>query len=207
MTQPDPKPDPRPDSRPDSRIEAFFTEAPLWQTELSALRDLLLGCGLAEIYKWRGPCYCFEGRNVAILWGFKDGCTLGFFKGVLLPDPEAILLPPGENSRAVRMVKFTDLAQITAATPTLVAYTKAAIALEQSGAKVTFAKEDLPYPEDLITALEQNPDLALAFDALTPGRRRGYLLHFNQAKTSATKQARIRKHTARILEGKGMNDR
>lgn len=191
----------------DPKIEAFFTEAPIWQAELVALRAVLLRCGLDEIYKWRGPVYCHAGGNVAILWGFKDGCTLGFFKGALLPDPEAILSAPGENSRAVRMVKFSDLAQISAATPTLIAYTKAAIALEQSGAKITFAKDDLPYPEELIAALDENPDLALAFDALTPGRRRGYLLHFNQPKAAATKTARIAKHTAHILQGKGMNDR
>lgn len=194
-------------THPDPKVEAFFSDAPIWQAELSALRTLLLGCGLTEIYKWRGPVYCFEGGNVAILWGFKDACTLGFFKGVLLPDPESILMLPGENSRAVRMVKFTDLAQITAATPTLIAYTQTAIALEKSGAKVTFAKDDLPYPDELILALDENPELALAFDALTPGRRRGYLLHFNQAKAAATKSARISKHTARILQGKGMNDR
>ena len=194
-------------STPDPKIEAFFSAAPIWQAELRALRAILLGCGLEEIFKWRGPCYCFEGGNVATLWGFKDACVLGYFKGVLLADPESILVPPGENSRAVRMAKFTDMAQIAAATATLTAYTEAAIALEKSGAKVTFAKDDLPYPEELIAALDQNPDLALAFDALTPGRRRGYLLHFNQAKASATKTARIEKHSARILDGKGMNDR
>ncbi len=192
---------------PDPKIEAFFDKAPVWQAELSALRAILLGCGLEEIFKWRGPCYCFEGGNVATLWGFKDACVLGFFKSVLLADPEAILVPPGENSRAVRMVKFTTLDQITTATATLTAYTEAAIALEKSGAKVTFAKDDLPYPEELIAALDENPDLALAFDALTPGRRRGYLLHFNQPKASATKSARIEKHSARILDGKGMHDR
>ncbi|WP_054004834.1 YdeI/OmpD-associated family protein [Cypionkella psychrotolerans] len=194
-------------THPDPKTEAFFEDAPIWQAELRALRAILLNCDLTEIFKWRGPCYCFEGGNVATLWGFKDACVLGYFKGVLLPDPAGILMPPGENSRAVRMVKFTALAQITAATATLTAYTEAAIALEKSGAKVTFAKDDLPYPEELITALDDNPDLALAFDALTPGRRRGYLLHFNQPKTSATKMARITKHTPRILEGKGMNDR
>ena len=200
MTHPDPK-------NPDPKVEAFFNEAPIWQAELQALRAILLNCGLEEIFKWRGPCYCFEGGNVATLWGFKDACVLGYFKGVLLADPAGILVPPGENSRSVRMVKFTDLAQITAATAILVKYTQAAIALEKSGEKVTFAKDDLPYPEELITSLDENPDLALAFDALTSGRRRGYLLHFNQAKTSATKRTRIEKHSARILAGKGMNDR
>ncbi|GLS87236.1 hypothetical protein GCM10010873_22100 [Cypionkella aquatica] len=191
----------------DPKITSFFDAAPIWQAELQALRAILLGCGLEEIYKWRGPCYCFEGGNVALLWGFKDAATLGFFKGVLLDDSAGILAAPGENSRAVRMVKFTDLAQIDQAKATLIAYIQAAVALEKSGAKITFAKDDLPYPDELIAALDDNPDLALAFDALTPGRRRGYLLHFNQPKASATKTARIAKHSARILDGKGMNDR
>ena len=194
-------------TNPDAKTEAFFSDAPVWQAELRALRAILLSCGLAEIFKWRSPCYCFKGGNVATLWGFKDACVLGFFKGVLLPDPEGMLMPPGENSRAVRMAKFTDLAQITAACATLTSYIEAAIALEKSGAKVTFSKDDLPYPEELVAALEDNPDLALAFDALTPGRKRGYLLHFNQPKASATKTARIEKHAVRILDGKGMNDR
>lgn len=191
----------------DARLAAFFDAAPIWRAELGALRAILLDCGLHETYKWRGPCYCHDGGNVALLWGFKDAATLGFFKGALLDDTAAMLQRPGENSRAVRMVKFTDLAQISAAAETLRAYIRAAIGLETSGARITFAKDDLPYPDELCAALAEDPDLAEAFDALTPGRRRGYLLHFQQAKASATKTARIHKHSARILQGKGLNDR
>ena len=191
----------------DARLAAFFDEPPIWRAELQALRALLLACGLQETYKWRGPCYTHDGGNVALLWGFKEAATLGFFKGVLLEDPAGILLAPGENSRAVRMVKCADLAQITAMAETLRSYIRAAITLETSGAKISYPKDDLPYPEELIVALEQDPDLAQAFDALTPGRKRGYLLHFNQPKASATKTTRIEKHRPRILQGKGMNDR
>jgi len=191
----------------DARLGAFFDAAPIWRAELQALRAILLACGLQETYKWRGPCYCHHGGNVALLWGFKEAATLGFFKGVLLEDPAGLLRAPGENSRAVRMATFTDLGQITAASATLTGYIQAAIALEASGAKIFYPKDDLPYPEELIAALDENPELAMAFDALTPGRRRGYLLHFNQPKASATKTARIDKHSARILAGKGMNDR
>ena len=133
--------------------------------------------------------------------------TLGFFKGVLLPDPKA---HPDATRRKLPRGADGEIHRSGAdhrRHPDADRYTQAAIALEKTGAKVTFAKDDLPYPEELILALDENPDLALAFDALTPGRRRGYLLHFNQPKASATKSARISKHTARILQGKGMNDR
>ncbi|MDZ4395237.1 YdeI/OmpD-associated family protein [Cypionkella sp.] len=194
-------------SNPDPKVEAFFNKPQAWQAEMAALRPILLGCGLTETFKWRGPCYCAEGGNIVILGGMKAACVLGFFKGVLLPDPTGLLVLPGENSRSARMAKFTSLAEITAATEPVKALIAAAIALEKSGAKVTFAKDDLSYPEELIAALEENPELAQAFDALTPGRKRGYLLHFNQPKGSATKTARIQKHSARILDGKGMHDR
>ena len=137
----------------------------------------------------------------------KAACVLGFFKGVLQPDPTGLLGLPSENSRSARMAKFTSLTDVTAAIEPLKALIAAAIALEKTGAKVTFGEDDLPSPDELIAALEDNPELALAFDALTPGRRRGYLLHFNQPKAPATKTARIEKHTARILDGRGMQDR
>lgn len=191
----------------DPRLDAFFAANQPWQAELSTLRALLLAAGLAEAFKWRGPCYTHLGGNVATLWGFKEACVIGFFKGALLADPEGILVPPGPNSRAVRMAKFTSLAAITAATPALQTTIQAAIAVEAAGLKIVFSKDDLAYPDELVTALDEDPDLALAFDALTPGRRRGYLLHFAQAKHSATRTARIAKYRPAILDGKGMNDR
>lgn len=190
-----------------SKLEAFFAEPGRWQAELAALRAILLDCGLAEVFKWSSPCYTIDGGNVALLWGFKDSATLGFFKGVLLSDPQGMLVAPGENSRSSRVLRFTSVEEIANREPVIRAYVREAVELEMAGARVELPKDDLSYPEELITVLEADPDLQLAFDALTPGRRRGYVLHFSQPKQSATRQSRIAKSRDRILAGKGMHDR
>ncbi|MBU3028663.1 YdeI/OmpD-associated family protein [Paracoccus marinaquae] len=194
---------PRTDRDPD----AFFAGLTLWRDELRALRAILRDLPLTEEFKWSAPVYTHGGANVAILWGFRDRATLGFFKGVLLGDPWAILEAPGENSRSSRIVNFTSLAQIEAAAPTLRAYLAEAIRNETEGRKVEFPKDDLPPPAELLARLEADPDLRAAFAALTPGRRRGWLLHFTTAKQPKTRLARIDKATPRILAGKGMHDR
>lgn len=189
------------------KIDAFFSEQERWREELLALRKILLDCGLVETFKWSSPCYTVDDGNVALLWGFKDAATLGFFKGVLLKDPEKILIAPGENSRSSRILRFTDTAQIASQEKTIRAYVREAMELERAGVKVDMPKDDLDYPEELISALEEDPELQAAFEGLTPGRRRGYVLHFSQAKQSQTRRARIDKHRSRILAGKGMHDR
>jgi uncharacterized protein YdeI (YjbR/CyaY-like superfamily) len=194
-------------SETNPKVEAFFAQAKAWTDELAALRRILLDCPLSEDFKWRSPCYTFQGGNVATIWGFKDYCTLSFFKGVLLKDPKGILVPPGDNSRSVRMAKFTSLAEIAKSEDVLKAYIRDAIALEQAGLKVDFPKDDLAPPDELVSALHEDPDLKAAFEALTPGRQRGYILHFSQPKHSSTRASRIEKATPRILGGKGMHDR
>nr|CAD6415908.1 hypothetical protein REQ54_01502 [Rhizobium sp. Q54] len=189
------------------RIDAFFAEQERWRQELLALRRILLDCGLTETFKWSSPCYTIDGGNVALLWGFKDSATLGFFKGVLLKDPEGLLVAPGENSRSSRVLRFTELDEITSRDQVIREYVLEAAALEKAGARVDLAKDDLAYPEELIAALEADPQLQAAFETLTPGRRRGYVLHFAQPKQAATRRARIDKSRARILAGKGMHDR
>ncbi len=190
-----------------SKLEAFFVEPGRWQAELAALRSILLDCGLTEEFKWSSPCYTIDGGNVALLWGFKDSATLGFFKGVLLSDPQNLLIAPGENSRSSRVLRFTSLEEIAAQDNLIRSYIREAVELEKAGVKIELPKDDLSYPQELIAALEADPDLQLAFEALTPGRRRGYVLHFSQPKQSATRQARIAKNRDRILAGKGMHDR
>ncbi len=190
-----------------SKLEAFFAEPGRWQAELAALRSILLDCGLTEEFKWSSPCYTIDGGNVALLWGFKDSATLGFFKGVLLADPQNLLIAPGENSRSSRVLRFTSLEEIAGQDNLIRSYIREAVELEKAGVKVELPKDDLLYPEELMAALEADPDLRLAFEALTPGRRRGYVLHFSQPKQSATRQARIAKNRDRILAGKGMHDR
>jgi len=190
-----------------SRCEAFFADATAWSAELSALRAILLESALEEDFKWRSPVYTHDGANVAILWGFKDYAGLGFFKGVLFRDPAGLLVAPGENSRSSRMVTFTDVAQIAARADAIRALIREGIAVEAAGLKVDFPKDDLDYPPELVDRLDADGDFRAAFEALTPGRRRSWVLHVSQAKQSATRVARIDRAAPRILAGKGFNER
>jgi uncharacterized protein YdeI (YjbR/CyaY-like superfamily) len=189
-----------------SKVETFLAEA-RWREELEALRAILLASPLTEDFKWRAPCYTFGQGNVAALWGLKDGCAVAFFKGVLLKDPQGLLVAPGENSRAMRRLDFRSLAEIAAREEVLKAYLHEAVEVEKAGRKVEFPKDDLAYPEELRDALAEDAGLGRAFEALTPGRRRGYLLHFSRAKQSKTRRSRIEKAAPRILAGKGPHDR
>lgn len=188
-------------------IDDFFEQADRWPAELAALRTILRDCGLVEVWKWSSPVYTLDGGNVAILWGFKDNATLGFFKGVLLQDKDKLLVGPGENSRSSRIFKFTSLEQIDAIKDTIRAYVLEAMELEKSGARVDLPKDDIVYPDELVARLNDDPELSEAFQALTPGRRRGYALYFAQPKQSATRVGRIEKLRDKILAGKGLQDR
>lgn len=188
-------------------IDDFFEKADRWPAELAALRTILRDCGLVEVWKWSSPVYTLDGGNVAILWGFKDNATLGFFKGVLLQDKDKLLVAPGENSRSSRIFKFTSLEQVDAIKDTIRAYVLEAMELERSGARVDLPKDDIVYPDELVARLNEDPELSEAFQALTPGRRRGYALYFGQPKQSATRVGRIEKLRDKILAGKGLQDR
>lgn len=186
-------------------LDTHFANLTDWRDELHALRAILRGVGLVEEWKWRSPVYTHDGHNVAIIWGFKDRATLGFFKGVLLDDPEGILQVPGENSRSSRIVNFTDTARIKALEPVLKAYL--AEAIQKAAVKIDLPKDDLDYPEELVERLAGDPELAAAFDALTPGRRRSWVLNFSQPKQAQTRVNRIEKAAPKIMQGKGLNDR
>lgn len=189
------------------KVEALLNKAE-WQEERKKLRTMLLGCDLNEDVKWGKLCYSYKNNNVAIIFGLKEYCALGFFKGSLLKDPETVLVAPGGNSQAMRQVRFTQAQEIDALAPTLKSYLIEAIELEQAGAKVDFSdKHELTYPDELRAALDANATLKAAFKALTPGRQRGYILHFSGAKQSSTRVSRIEKCMPDILEGKGLNGR
>ncbi|WP_323765055.1 YdeI/OmpD-associated family protein [Marinovum sp.] len=192
---------------PDRRCGIWFDRLDHWQEELRALRALLLDGPVDEAFKWRGPVYRAHGGNIAILWGFKAHCALGFFKGVLLDDPEALLVAPGPNSRSARMICFTDLAEVEAREDAVRDYLARAVENQRTGRRVTFASDDLEMPEELSAALAADPDLNAAFEALTPGRQRGYVLQISGAKQSATRARRVEKWAPLILQGKGMHDR
>lgn len=178
-----------------------------WSTELKVLRAIIQDCGLTEELKWSVPCYTFENKNVLILAAFKDYCSVSFFKGALLKDAKKLLSTPGENSQAARQFRFTSVKEIEKLSTNIKAYIKEAIELEKQGKKIEFKQtsEDLMI-EELENAFKKNASLKKAFYALTPGRQRGYLLFFSQAKQSATRASRIEKCTAAILKGKGLND-
>ncbi len=197
-----------PAGRADPRIDRYLAKDRPWRDEIAALRAILLSEGLDEALKWRKPCYAVPGGgNVAIIAPFRDCCGLSFFKGVLLDDRSGLLVPPGDASRSAMLAKFTDLAGIAAAEAALRALIRRAADNERAGRKVVFARDDLNYPAELTEALAADPALRAAFEALTPGRRRGYLLQISGARQPATRRARIVRWTPRILAGKGMHDR
>jgi uncharacterized protein YdeI (YjbR/CyaY-like superfamily) len=187
------------------KLDTYFSEATKWYNELNKLRTIVLDCGLTEDMKWRQPCYTFNESVVLLISPFKEYCALAFFKGSLLKDPNDILVAPGENSQAVRQARFTSVRQITELEPVLKSYIQEAIEIEKAGLKVQ-KNPTQAIPEEFQNTLNQNPALKTAFEALTPGRRRAYLMHFSQPKQSATRQARIEKCTPQILAGKGLDD-
>lgn len=178
-----------------------------WPNELRYLRSIVLECGLTEELKWGVPCYTYKNANIAIVSAFKDYSSLSFFKGALLKDEEGILVKPGENSQAARLFKFTDVGQIKAIEDTIKAYVYEAVEVEKAGLKIDFKqKDELEYPEELKEKLSSFPALSEAFEALTPGRKRGYIIHFTQPKQSKTRASRIEKCIPKIMEGKGFFD-
>lgn len=189
------------------RVDAFVGGVKRWQAELTALRALLQRSGLTEDIKWGKPCYTLSGANVAILYEFKDCAAVGFLKGTLLKDEKHLLVAPGENSQAMRMFKFTSVDAIRDAEADIRAFIADAIRVEQAGLEVQFQKHaEVALPDELLARFEELPALKAAFEALTPGRQRGYVLYFTGAKQSKTRAERVERSIPLILEGKGMND-
>ena len=191
----------------DPRVDAFISRADQWQEEYKQLRKIILGCPLTEGLKWGVPTYTFEGKNVLLMHGFKEYCAILFVKGALLNDPKSILITQTENVQAARQVRFASVQEIVALETDLKAYITEAIEVQKAGLKVAYKKTtEFNVPEEFINKLEQVPGLQEAFEALTPGRQRGYLLFFSAPKQSKTREARIEKYLPQILNGKGLND-
>ncbi len=189
-------------------LDSYFRDTRSWPREKRRLRKILSDYPLSEELKWREPCYTFKGANVGIIFGMKDSCGLGLFKGALLDDPHGVLIPPGKNTQAARRIHFTSLQEINEKEAILREIIQNAIEVEKAGLKVDFkARNELVFPEELLARFDADPEFKAAFKALTPGRQRGYNLFFTGAKQSRTRSARIEKHMARIFEGKGMHDR
>lgn len=189
------------------KVDWFFNKDTQWQQAYAKLRTVLLDCGLTEELKWGVPCYTLDGQNVVLIHGFKEYCALLFFKGVLMKDFNAILVQQTANVQAARQIRFTSAAQVEESQHVLKAYVEDAIAVEKSGQEVEFKKtEEFPMPLEFQIQLDEMPELKTAFEALTPGRQRGYLLHFSSAKQAKTREARVEKCIPKIMEGKGLDD-
>src|ERR1051325_4003500 len=192
-------------NRMNPKVDWYFSKAKKWQQESKKLRTIVLDCGLTEELKWGKPCYTFEGNNVVLIHGFKEYCALLFFKGALLEDAKGILVQQTKNVQAARQVRFTNVQEIARMESILKAYIKEA--KEKAGLEVSYKKtSEFKIPEEFRNRLDNSPHLKKAFNALTPGRQRGYILYFSGAKQPATREARIEKCGPQILEGKGLND-
>jgi len=187
-------------------VDAYISRARQWQKETEKLRMIILDCGLTEELKWGKPCYQFQKTNVVVIQGFKEYFALLFFKGVLLNDPNGILVKTGVNTRVGRQIRFTDVREIVKMEPILKAYIYEAIEVERAGLKVGMKKNTEPIPEEFQKKLNKTPTLKTAFKALTPGRQRAYILYFSAPKQSKTRESRIEKCMPQILHGKGLND-
>jgi uncharacterized protein YdeI (YjbR/CyaY-like superfamily) len=189
------------------KVDFYFQKPEKWQEEIGLLRTIALDCGLDEELKWGCPCYTSEGSNIVLIHVFKEYCAYLFFKGALMEDPKGILIQQTENVQAARQTRFTSLSEIKKLNVTLKSYIRQAVAVEKAGLKVELKKTaEYTIPEEFKAWLDQDASLKKAFEALTPGRQRGYILHFSAPKQAKTREARIKKSVPDILNGKGLND-
>ena len=189
------------------KVDAYLSKLKKWQEESAKLRKITLGCELTEELKWSVPCYTFQAKNIVLIHGFKEYCALLFFKGALLKDTKGILVQQTENVQAGRQLRFTDVREIVEMENVIRDYIYEAIEVEKSGLKVPFKRaREFTIPEEFQNKLEKIPALKAAFDALTPGRQRAYILYFSASKQSKTRDSRIEKCMQQILDGKGLDD-
>jgi uncharacterized protein YdeI (YjbR/CyaY-like superfamily) len=190
------------------KVNWFFDKDTKWQKEYQQLRAIILDCGLTEELKWGCPCYTFRTNNIVLIHGFKEYCALLFHKGVLLNDANNLLIQQTENVQSARQIRFANIGEINELESTIKAYVFEAIEVEKAGLKVELKKtKEYTVPDEFQQSLVKNPSLKTAFEALTPGRQRGYLLHFSQPKQSKTRQSRIEKCLPKIIKGEGLNDK
>ncbi len=189
------------------QVDLYFSKLKNWHSELQTLRNIILECGLIEELKWGVPCYTFQKSNIVLLGEFKEYCVISFVKGALLQDSTSILLQQTENSQSVRIIKFTSTKEIISLKTALKVYIYEAIEVEKAGLKVAYkTTSEFAFPEELQNKFDKDANFKTAFEALTPGRQRGYLLHFADSKQAKTREARIEKYSQQILTGKGLND-
>ncbi|MGG1664263.1 YdeI/OmpD-associated family protein [Brevibacillus sp. NRS-1366] len=194
-------------SRMNPKVDEFLSKTKKWKVEYEKLRNIVLDCELTEEFKWMHPCYTFEKKNIVLIHGFKEYCALLFHKGALLQDAHGILIQQTENVQAARQIRFTNVQEIVEMETILKAYIHEAIEVEKAGLEVNFKKNtEFVIPEELQNKFDEIPALKTAFEALTPGRQRAYILYFSGPKQSKTRESRVEKYMQQILDGKGLND-
>jgi uncharacterized protein YdeI (YjbR/CyaY-like superfamily) len=192
---------------PSKSVDGFLRKSSEWREELTALREIVLASELTEDVKWRTPCYTWEDKNVALLGRMNECCSISFMKGALMKDPASVLEMPGENTQSARVIRITSVDEVKKLKTAIESFIAQGIAIEKAGVKYEFKKIDaFPLPEELEAMFAEAPELKTAWKALTPGRQRGWLLHFNGAKQSKTRVSRIEKAMEAIFAGKGMHD-
>jgi len=190
------------------RVDTFIKKSPKWREEFEELREIALSSGLTEDLKWGQPCYTLNNKNVFLFHGFKEYCAILFFKGALISDPKGILIRQTENVQSSRQIRFTNVQEIVKLKKTLKSYISEAIDIEEAGLQVVFKKlAELVMPADIAIAMKKIPGLTVAFKKLTPGRQRGYILHFDAAKQEKTRLSRIEKSAPQIFKGEGFNEK
>lgn len=189
------------------KVDAYASKAKNWKEEIEQLRSIVLECPVTEELKWGNPCYTYDDTNVVLIHVFKEYAALLFFKGALMKDAKGLLIKQTENTQATRQLRFTSVSEITKQKAAIKAYIKEAIAVEKAGLKVEFKKTaEFNMPEEFQIKLDGMPALKKAFETLTPGRQKAYLLHFSAAKQSKTRESRVEKAIPQILDGKGLDD-
>lgn len=193
--------------RTNPKVDAYLSKVQEWQEEMEKLRMIILGCQLTEELKWAVPCYTFQQKNIVLIHGFKEYCALAFFKGALLSDAYGILIQQTENVQAARQIRFTNVREIIELEPVLKVYIHEAIEVEKVGLKMQYKQSsEFIIPEEFQSKLDKIPALKTAFDALTPGRQRAYILYFSAPKQSKTRESRVEKYMQQMLNGKGLKD-
>lgn len=189
------------------KVDWYFSKNEKWEKEINKLRTIILDCGLTEELKWSSPCYTYGNNNIVLIHVFKEYCAVLFFKGALLNDSNGILIQQTKNVQSARQVRFTNIQEVVKLEKILKTYIYEAIEVEKAGLKVKLKKtSDFKIPEEFQKKLDKMATLKKAFEALTPGRQRGYIFYFSQAKQSKTRESRVEKYIPQILKGKGLDD-
>lgn len=193
-------------SESNPKVDWYFKKNVEWKDEIGELRRIILDTGLTEELKWGCPCYTLDGANIVLIHCFKNYCAILFHQGALLKDAKSVLIQQTKNVQAARQMRFTNIAEVESLEPTIKSYIREAIKLEKAGVKVQLKKELDPLPEELMRKMKELPALKKAFNALTPGRQRGYILYFSSAKQAKTREARVEKYLQNIFDGKGFDE-